>query len=400
MRNEFITIIFEIGCVKGTDLLILGMITIGILTEQIPETRVALTPEAVLTLVERKVSVVVEHGAGAGACLQDTEYEHAGAMVVSRKEVFNQSDCILSVLPVNAEEISDWSRGKLLAGGLDPYSSQDLVKVLLKRHITSFSLELLPRTTLAQSMDILSSMATVSGYRAVLDAAMHLPRFFPMFMSAAGTIKPARVLILGAGVAGLQSIATARRLGAVVEVFDVRTAVKDEVHSLGGKFIEVEGAREDKSAGGYAIDQTDEFREKQRELIHEHAVKADVVICTAQIPGKRAPLLLFKGTVEAMKIGSVIVDLAASTGGNCELTRNNEAIKHNGVTIIGRSDYPSTLSLDASRMFSTNLIKFVQLIIDAEGNLNLNWTDEIINRSCLTHEGKIMHEKIKQHFNQ
>jgi len=259
-------------------------------------------------------------------------------------------------------------------------------------------MELLPRTTLAQSMDILSSMATVSGYRAVLYAAMHLPRFFPMFMSAAGTIKPARVLILGAGVAGLQSIATARRLGAVVEVFDVRSAVKDEVHSLGGKFIEVEGAREDVSAGGYAIDQTEEFREKQRMLIHEHAAKSDVVICTAQIPGKRAPLLLHKSTVEAMKGGSVIVDLAASTGGNCELTRNSEVFEYNGVTIIGRTDYPSTMSLDSSRMFSNNLLNFIQLIIDKEGNLNLNWTDEIVSRSCLTHEGKLMHEKIKQHF--
>ncbi len=375
------------------------MITIGLLKEQTPETRVALTPEAVSMLVQRKTGVVIEHGAGAGAYLQDIEYERAGARVVSRKEIFDQSDCILSVSPVKPDEISGWNRGKVLAGGLDPYSNRPLVEVLLKRNITSFSLELLPRTTLAQSMDILSSMATVSGYRAVLDAAMHLPRFFPMFMSAAGTIKPARMLILGAGVAGLQSIATARRLGAVVEVFDVRSAVKDEVHSLGGKFIEVEGAREDVSAGGYAVDQTDEFREKQRELIHEHAVKADVVICTAQIPGKRAPLLLYKSTVEAMKGGSVIVDLAASSGGNCELTRNSDVIDHNGVIIIGRSDYPRSMPLDSSRMFSNNLMSFIQLIIDAEGNLNLNWTDEIICRSCLTHEGKLMHEKIKQHFN-
>lgn len=220
-----------------------------------------------------------------------------------------------------------------------------------------------------------------------------------MFMSAAGTIKPAKMLILGAGVAGLQAIATARRLGAVVEVFDVRSVVKEEVQSLGGKFIEVEGAVEDKAAGGYAVDQTEEFLQKQRDMVHQHALKSDIIICTAQIPGKKAPVLLFRRTLEEMRRGSVVVDLAASTGGNCELTKNNETIDFQGITIIGRSDYPRTMSLDASRMFSNNLLSFVRLIIGDDGNLNLNWKDEIISSSCLTREGKIVHVKINSFYN-
>jgi len=374
------------------------MMTIGILKEQAPETRVALTPEAVAALLQLKTGVVIEKGAGTGAFFHDQEYIHAGADAVSREEVFARADCLLTVMPPDPGEISGWEKGKVLAGGLDPYYSEPLLKVLVTRKISSFSLELLPRTTLAQSMDILSSMATVSGYKAVLDAAMHLSRFYPMFMSAAGTIKPARVLVLGAGVAGLQAIATARRLGAVVEVFDVRSAVKDEVHSLGGKFIEVEGAREDAAAGGYAVDQTEDFRDRQRDLIHRHAVKSDVVICTAQIPGKRAPVLLYNSTVEAMTGGSVIVDLAASSGGNCELTRNNEVIHHKGITIVGRSDYPRSLAVDSSRMFSNNLLSFVRLIMDDAGDLKLDWNDEIIRSSCLSHNGDIRHEKVKLHF--
>jgi H+-translocating NAD(P) transhydrogenase subunit alpha len=231
-----------------------------------------------------------------------------------------------------------------------------------------------------------------------LDAATRLPRFFPMFMSASGTIKPAMMLILGAGVAGLQAIATARRLGAVVEVFDVRSAVKEEVLSLGGKFVEVEGAREDSTAGGYAVDQTEEFLKKQRELIHQRALRSDVVICTAMIPGKKAPTLLYKSTVEGMKGGSIIIDLAASSGGNCELTKNGEAIVHNGITIIGKSDYPVTMPIDASYMLSTNFLSFLRLILDENGDQKFNWNDEILKGSCLTHEGAIMNEKIKQFY--
>jgi len=244
-------------------------------------------------------------------------------------------------------------------------------------------------------MDILSSMATVAGYKAVLEAALRLPVFLPMFMTAAGTIRPANVLILGAGVAGLQAIATARRLGAQVYVFDVRSAVKEEVQSLGGKFVEVEGAVEDKAAGGYAVEQTGEYKAKQQEAINNQAIKSDVIICTAQIPGKKAPLLISKETAEKMKPGSVIVDLAASTGGNCELTENDKIITHKTVTIIGQSNYPALTPLDSSRMFGKNVFNFLKLIIGEEGKLNLNFEDEIVKGTCITHSGEILNERVK-----
>jgi len=373
---------------------------IGVLKEHSPEARVALIPDAAREMLKRNVKMVIEHGAGLGAFYKDSDYEKEGAETADRKEVIERADCIVTVSPVNPEDLNDWKPGRLLAGGLDPYNSKALIDELITRNVTSFSLELLPRTTLAQSMDILTSMATISGYSAVLDAALHYPGFFPMFMSAAGTIRPAKILIVGAGVAGLQAIATARRLGAVVEAFDVRSSVKEEVQSLGGKFVEVEGAREDASAGGYAVDQSEEYRKKQQDLIHQHAMKSDVIICTAQIPGKKAPVLLTTTTVESMKSGSVIVDLAASTGGNCQLTVNSKTVDHNGVTIIGRSDYPRSMPVDASLMFSNNLLGFIRLIVDDGGNLNLDWKDEIINTSCLTHGGKIMNEKAKIFYNQ
>ena len=244
-------------------------------------------------------------------------------------------------------------------------------------------------------MDILSSMATVSGYMAVLEAAVKLPTFFPMFMTAAGTIRPANVLILGAGVAGLQAIATARKLGAQVQVFDVRSAVKEEVMSLGGKFVEVEGATEDKAAGGYAVEQTEEFKKKQQEAINAVAAKSNVIICTAQIPGRKAPLLIPKEAVEAMKAGSVIIDLAASTGGNCELTKDNETFTHKGVTIIGQSNYPAQMPIDASRMFGKNVLNFMKLIIGEEGQLNLNFEDDIVKGTCITHAKEIYNERVK-----
>jgi NAD(P) transhydrogenase subunit alpha len=245
-------------------------------------------------------------------------------------------------------------------------------------------------------MDILSSMATVSGYKAVLEAASMLPRFFPMFMSAAGTIKPSRVLILGAGVAGLQAIAIARKLGATVEVFDVRSAVKEEVKSLGGKFIEVEGAKEDAGAGGYAIEQTEEFKKKQQDLIQQRAIAADVVIATAQIPGKKAPVLIRKETVGAMKPGSVIIDLAASTGGNCELTEDGKTVIINGVKIIGKSDYPSEMPTDASKMFGSNIVNLLKIMVGKEGKLNLNMQDDIINGTTAVHNREFVSQRIKQ----
>ncbi|MBN2214068.1 MAG: Re/Si-specific NAD(P)(+) transhydrogenase subunit alpha [Bacteroidales bacterium] len=373
---------------------------IGILKEREPENRVAVMPETVASLTELNVEIMVEKEAGMRSFVSDSDYQQAGAKTAARKDVMQNSDLLLFINPPDVDELGSVAGNTVLIGMMNPFFNKDLVSTLASKKVTSFSMELLPRTTLAQAMDILSSMATIAGYKAVLDAAQNLHKFFPMFMSAAGTIKPAKVLILGAGVAGLQAIAVARKLGAVVEVFDVRSAVKEEVQSLGGKFIEVEGATEDADAGGYAVEQTEEFRQKQSELIHQHAVRSDVIICTAQIPGKKAPLLVKKETVDQMKPGSVIVDLAASTGGNCELTKNNETVIYNQVRIIGNSYYPSEMPYDASAMFSRNLFNFIRLFIDDKGNLNLDFNNEIIKGTCLTHNGEITHATVKEVINQ
>jgi len=373
--------------------------TIGILKEITDENRVAMLPESVSTLVKMNVAVLVESGAGAAAFAFDTDYEKAGAQVAKKADVIAQSDVIIKIQPPTSEEAVLLKDGQVLLAVLNPYFNTTLVKELAAKNVTAFSMDVVPRTTRAQAIDILSSMATVAGYKAVLTAANTLPKFFPMFMTAAGTIKPANLLILGAGVAGLQAIATSRKLGAVVYVFDVRAAVKEEVIGLGGKFVEVEGATDDKAAGGYAVEQTEEFKIRQAKAIHDQAVKSDVVICTAQIPGKKAPVLLKKETVEAMTPGSVVIDLAASTGGNCELTRNNETIVHNGVKIIGNSQLPTEMPTDASRMFGKNLINFLKLIITKEGALNLNWEDDIVKGTAVTHGKEIVHERVKSIIN-
>lgn len=373
---------------------------IGLLKEPQYEKRVALLPEAVATIKKLNVEVLVESDAGGTAYVSDSDYQAAGASVVTRDKVISGADLLIKINPLTVQEIGELKKGQVLLSVLNPFQNKETVIALAEKSITSFGLDTIPRITRAQAMDILSSMATVAGYRAVLDAALHLPKFFPMFMSAAGTIKPAKVLILGAGVAGLQAIATARKLGAVVEVFDVRSAVKEEVQSLGGKFIEVEGAKEDKAAGGYAVEQTEEFKQKQRQLIHDHAVKANVVITTAQIPGKKAPLLLTKATVDEMTAGSVIVDLAASTGGNCEVTQNGKTYVHpNKVIVIGKSDYPSEMSFDASKMFGNNVINFLKLLVAKDGSLHLNFDDEIVKGTCVTHGDEIVNERVKQFLN-
>ena len=369
--------------------------TIGILKETAGENRVAMLPESVAALVKMNVNLLVETNAGMSAFASDKEYEEAGARMVSKAEVIAGADLLIKIQPPTSEEIAMLKDGQVIMAVLSPYFNAGLVKELAAKNITSFSMDVVPRTTRAQAMDILSSMATVAGYKAVLTAANSLPKFFQMFMTAAGTIKPANVLILGAGVAGLQAIATSRKLGAVVYVFDVRAAVKEEVVGLGGKFVEVEGAIDDKAAGGYAVEQTDEFKARQAKAIHDQAVKSDVVICTAQIPGRRAPLLLKKETVEAMKPGSVIIDLAASTGGNCELTKDNETTVHQGVKIIGNSQFPTDMPTDASRMYGKNMINFLKLIITKEGALNLNWDDDIVKGTAVTHGKEVVHEKIK-----
>jgi NAD(P) transhydrogenase subunit alpha len=371
--------------------------TIGLLKEAGDERRVALLPEAVAMLKNLKTDVVVETGAGMKAFATDPDYKNAGAEVLSRNEVIQKAELLVFIN--TPENLSGIPAGKALIGAFNPLQDKDLVMNLAQQGLTTFSLDVIPRTTRAQAMDILSSMATVSGYKAVLTAANTAPKFFPMFMTAAGTITPAKVLILGAGVAGLQALATARKLGAVVEVFDVRAAVKEEVVGLGGKFVEVEGALDDKAAGGYAVEQTEEFKARQAAAIHDHAVRFDVLICTAQIPGKKAPVLIKKETVQAMKPGTVIIDLAASTGGNCELTQNDKTIVINDVTIIGNSKLATDMPSDASKMFGKNVINFLKLMITKEGALNLNWEDDLISGTCVTRDGQVVHERVKSIHN-
>lgn len=369
--------------------------TIGILKEIATEKRVALLPEAVGELVKQGNEVLVETGAGTSAWVSDSDYQKAGATVVPRDKV-KQALLLLGIHAPDAVEMAALKGEQVFVGAVNPLGDKALADAAVKAGLSLFSLDIIPRTTRAQAMDVLSSMATVSGYKAVLTAASLLPRFFPMFMSAAGTIKPAKMLILGAGVAGLQAIATARKLGAVVEVFDVRSAVKEEVKSLGGKFIEVEGAREDAAAGGYAVEQTEEFKQKQRQLIHERASAADVVVATAQIPGRKAPVLITRATVEAMRPGSLIIDLAASTGGNCELTKNNETYVHQEVTIMGKSDFPSEMPTDASRMYGRNMLNFLKLMLQKDGSLKLDFADDLITGTCVTHQGEVVSERVKQ----
>lgn len=368
---------------------------LGLLKEHGKETRVALLPETVKAFTDLKVEVLVEQGAGEKAFASDADYEAVGAKTVSRDDVFAKAEVLLQIQPPAEGDTDKIKDSQVWISAFNPLWDTALVKTFLDKGITTFSLDLIPRTTRAQAMDILSSMATVSGYMAVLEAAAKLPTFFPMFMTAAGTIRPANMLILGAGVAGLQAIATSRKLGAQVQVFDVRSAVKEEVMSLGGKFVEVEGATEDKAAGGYAVEQTEEYKKKQQDRINEVAAKSNVVICTAQIPGRKAPLLIPKEAVDAMKPGSVIIDLAASTGGNCELTKNDEIVEYKGVSIIGQSNYPAQKPVDASRMFGKNVLNFMKLMIGEEGELNLNFEDDIVKGTCITHAKEIYNERVK-----
>lgn len=368
--------------------------TIGLLKEPAHETRVSMLADTVSSLTKKGITVLVESDAGEKAYCSNKEYEKAGARISSRDEVLNSSEIILSIHKPGASDIARLS-SKVLIGVFLPVYSVELMKQWASAGVTTFSLDMLPRTTRGQSMDVLSSQANIAGYKAVLVAANLYSRYFPMFMTAAGTIVPAKVLILGAGVAGLQAVATARRLGAVVEVFDTRPAVKEEVISLGGKFIEVEGAADSSGAGGYAVEQTEEFLQRQKAKIAESVAKADIVITTAQIPGKPAPLLIITEMVDRMRAGSVIIDLAASSGGNCELSKNKETIIHQGVTIVGNSNLPAGMPSDASRLYGKNVFNFLQLIISKEGNLNLNWEDDLVQGCCITHGGEVVHERLK-----
>ena len=368
--------------------------TIGLLKEPPHETRVSLLPDAVAVLVKKNLQVIVEPGAGDKSFALDEEYEKAGAKLLPRNEIISKSQIILTIHKLSLDDVS-LMRSKVAVGLYLPLYHIPRMHEWASTGVSVFSLDMLPRTTRAQTMDVLSSQANIAGYKSVLVAASLYSRYFPMFMTAAGTIAPAKALVLGAGVAGLQAVATARRLGAVVEVFDTRPAVKEEVVSLGAKFIEVEGAADVSESGGYAVVQSDEFMKRQKQRIAESIMKSDIVITTAQIPGKPAPLLVTTEMVETMRRGSVIIDLAASTGGNCELSRNKETIVYKGVTIVGNSNLAAGMPSDASKLYGKNVLNFLQLIIDKDANLNLNWEDELVRGCCITHNGEVIHDKVR-----
>jgi NAD(P) transhydrogenase subunit alpha len=359
------------------------------------ERRVALVPDTATKLVAAKLEVGVEAGAGAEAFVTDEAYQAAGAKLVSSaSDLLKDADAVLKVQAPDAKEIGLLKNGAVLISFLQPATQGDIVKALAKRGVTAFSLELVPRISRAQSMDALSSQASAAGYKAVLIAAGRLGKFFPMMMTAAGTVAPARVLVMGAGVAGLQAIATARRLGAVVSSYDVRPAVKEEVRSLGATFIELPLETQE-GQGGYAKEQSEEFLKKQRELIGEHIAKSDVVITTAAIPGRRAPLLVTADMVKGMRPGSVIVDLASETGGNVELTQAGKEVEVNDVTIIGTRNIPSTMPLSTSQLYARNVANLLLHLVK-DGAISLDFEDEITKGACVTHGGEIVNERAKQ----
>ncbi len=359
---------------------------LGVLREQ-DDQRVAVVPDTIAKFQKLGLQVLIEQHAGQKAMFSDADYEAAGAKILDRSSVLEQSDLLVSIFPPEQPELEGLSKDTVLIAQFAPYFDDTVTDRLRQLSLRAFSLDMIPRTTLAQSMDVLSSMASLAGYRAVLEAATYLPRYFPMMITAAGSIPPARVLVLGAGVAGLQAIATAKRLGAMVEAFDTRQAAREEVLSLGAKFVDVEGAREDTGAGGYAVEQSEDFLKRQRAEVQKRAAKADVIITTAQVRGRRAPLLVPSSTVEQMKPGSVIVDLASSTGGNCELSQDGRVINHQGVTIIGNSQLAARLPQDASLLFSNNLFNFLNYLI-ADGAVRFDLDDEIVRGAWFTAEPK------------
>jgi len=353
------------------------------------ERRVALAPDIIKKVTEAGVEILVEKEAGKAASLLDSMYQEAGCTIAADAvALYKDSDIILKLQKPEPEELNLLKEGTVLITTLQPLVNHDLVKQLAEKKITSFSMDAIPRISRAQRMDSLSSMSSIAGYKAVLIGASRLGKYMPMMMTAAATMPPAKVLVLGAGVAGLQAIATAHRLGARVEAFDVRSAVKDQVESLGGTFIEVEGAGDAEDAGGYAKELAADQQQKQVELITKHAMASDIVITTALIPGRPAPILVTKEAVAGMKPGSVIVDLAAETGGNCELTKPGEEIMENGVIICGPLNLPSDMALQASQLYSRNISGLLLLMIK-EGQLNLDFEDAIIEGCCITHEGEI-----------
>lgn len=358
------------------------------------ERRVALTPEVVERLVRSGLEVAIEPGAGLGSHHSDEQYREAGAKVEAGAGL--SGDVVVKVQPPALDEVGQLREGAVLIGFLQPFTSPDLVRALAQAKVTALAMEAIPRITRAQAMDALSSQATVAGYQAALIAARELPRFFPMLTTAAGTIRPAKVLVLGAGVAGLQAIATARRLGAIVFGYDVRAAVREQIESLGARFLEIDLGIEDAEAqGGYARPLTEEEQQRQRELLADAIAGMDAVISTAAVPGRRAPLLIIEDAVRRMPAGSVVVDLAAETGGNCELTKAGETVEAHGVKVIGPVNLPSAMPDHASQLYARNIQALLELLTE-EGQLKLDFDDEIVRSACITRDGEVVHEGVRQ----
>ena len=362
---------------------------------ELGERRVASIPDVVARFVQQGWEVWVESGAGEGSYFSDDDYRNAGATVDGdRGKVWGEADLLLKVAPPQDREIESLRYGGAIVSLLNPLGKPETVQSLAQRQITAFSMELIPRTSRAQSMDVLSSQASLAGYKAVLLAAAALPKFFPMLTTAAGTIRPAKVLVMGAGVAGLQAIATARRLGAVLEAFDIRPAVKEEVQSLGAKFVEVQLDEETTAQGGYAKEVSEAAKQKTQQVLTERVANSDVVITTAQVPGKKAPILVTADMVGKMKPGSVIVDLAAEQGGNCEVTEAGKNINYQGVTVMGPVDLTSSMSVHASQLYAKNIATLLKLLVK-DGALNLDFSDDIIDCTCVTHAGEIRNDRVK-----
>ncbi|MCA9731498.1 Re/Si-specific NAD(P)(+) transhydrogenase subunit alpha [candidate division KSB1 bacterium] len=369
---------------------------VGIAKESLDgETRVALVPSMVSLITKQNHEVSIASGAGAGSAFEDAAYEKAGAKIVKdNKTLFGESDVTIKVQPLTKEEAGQLKDGSIFIGYMAPLYQKDVIEVLNKKKVTSFAMEFIPRITRAQSMDSLSSQATISGYKAVLLAAAHLGKFFPLLMTAAGTIPPANVFILGAGVAGLQAIATAKRLGAKVEAFDPRIAVKEQVESLGARFVEMEMPEDAETEGGYAKAQSDEFLKKEQEAIAGRLPKIDVVITTAQIFGKAAPILITEQMVKMMPQGAIIIDLAAEAGGNCELTEAGKNVEKHGVTIMGTLNLPATLPVHASQMYSKNITNLFKNTFKGE-DASLDFEDEVTNGACITRDGEVHNQMVK-----
>ncbi len=360
------------------------------------ERRVALDPDSVARLIKKGVEVHVQSGAGDGAFHGDAAYEAAGATVVPNAiSVWQHSDVILKVNPPTPDEVGLLQSRAIIIGFLNPLRDPDRIQRIADRGASAFSMEMIPRISRAQSMDALSSQSSVAGYKAALLAASALAKFFPMMTTAAGTVRPARVFVIGAGVAGLQAIATARRLGAEVEAFDIRPVVKEEVQSLGARFVEVELEEETEAEGGYAKEVSEVARKREQDLLAEHVASADVVITTAQVPGKKAPVLVTQAMLAAMKPGSVVVDLAADQGGNVELSQPDQEVSYHGVTILGPTNLPSSLPVHATQMYAKNLMTLLDVILQ-DGELRLDLEDEIVDASLVVHAGEVRNERVRE----